>query len=309
METEKIILAALLFATPAVAQHAHHASPATATASADSVILAAQLAGVRRATERYLDHANAVSDGFRKFGADGPLMGEHWYHPDRVKEPVDLARPATLQYALINGRRSLVGVAYNLYQRAHDPLPNGFEGGDDQWHVHDLPKLARTLVQDRPMLRWLVNRRIEQGKVGAGDERTHLVMVHAWVWSENPDGMFAQQQRALPYLRAGLPAAWASGADLDAAWGAATLSSGCDSELDRLHKLARLARDQRNALSASCTRASELVSAARVSSHNAETFNRAAAAAWREFSKGRDSSLTSEQKRRLGSVMEPMMAH
>ena len=307
MKNAKIILAALLFPAPILAQHAHHGVRSKAEPGSDSAVLAAQLTAVRQSTERYLDHAHAVADGYRRFGVDGPLMGEHWYHPDRVKDPLDLRRPATLQYAIIDGKRTLVGVAYNLYQRPHEPLPDGFEGSADHWHVHDLPKLARALVQDRPMLRWVVNRRIEQGKVGADAGRTHLVMVHAWVWSDNPDGMFAQQHRALPYLRAGLPAAWAATGDLDAAWGSALLRGGCDAELDRLHRLARLSREQRMALTGACTSATERVEAAR-SAQSPENFNFVAAAAWRDFSTLREATLTSEQKRRLGSALEPMMA-
>ncbi|MGH7461104.1 MAG: hypothetical protein ACREMA_08755 [Longimicrobiales bacterium] len=112
-------------------------------------------------------HANAVAAGYRRFGNEGPLMGEHWYHPELVRKPLDLEHPATLQYATINGRRTLVGVAYNVYQRPGEPLPEGFAGSNDHWHVHDVPKLACALVTDRPLLRRLIERRAAQGKIGA----------------------------------------------------------------------------------------------------------------------------------------------
>src|SRR5688572_22060365 len=137
--------------------------------------------------------------------AEGPLMGEHWYLKGAVKDAFDLARPSTIQYVNVGGERKLVGVAYTVYQRPGEPLPEGFDGDADHWHVHDVARLARAFVAERPFLRWVVERRASKGKLGAGDGRTLLVMLHAWVWTDNPDGVFALQNRALPYMRAGLP--------------------------------------------------------------------------------------------------------
>lgn len=109
--------------------------------------LAAQLAQVRAATARYRAHANAVRDGYRRFGREGPLMGEHWYRLDLTHGAFDVARPSILQYAVLGGERGLVGVAYTVYRRPGEPLPEGFAG-----------------------------------EGGAGDGRTRLTMVHAWIW-------------------------------------------------------------------------------------------------------------------------------
>jgi hypothetical protein len=38
----------------------------------------AEIEAVRRAMEGYIDRANAVADGYRRFGSEGQLMGEHW---------------------------------------------------------------------------------------------------------------------------------------------------------------------------------------------------------------------------------------
>lgn len=294
MRSIRLAVAVLgLSLTPAAAQHQHPAPVKT-----DTTGLAEQIAAVRAATERYRDFEAAKRDGYRKFGVDGPLMGEHWYHPERVKQPLDLTRPATLQYALIDGKRVLVGVAYNVYQRPEEALPEGFAGSADHWHVHDMPSLARTLVNDRPLLRRIVNRRIEQGKVGAGAGRTQLTMVHAWVWSENPDGIFAHQHRALPYLRAGLPAEWAATGDLDAAWGTSLLKDGCQREMKRLDLLAKLSDAQEQAIKRACARAAERVRAAPRTS--AAAFNQAAGDAWRDLSALQDRLLTPEQKKEVG---------
>jgi hypothetical protein len=87
----------VLLAIPAPAQaHVHdaHAMHANAPASArDSAVLRAQIEAVRAATECYRDHANAVKDGFRLFGQESPLMGEHWYRRDLVGESLDLQQP------------------------------------------------------------------------------------------------------------------------------------------------------------------------------------------------------------------------
>ena len=296
---------AALVAAPAAAQHGHHVAQAPVVDTA----LARQLDAVRRATERYRDHANAVADGYKLFGADGPLMGEHWYRPDLVKQPLDISRPATLQYANINGKRELIGVAFNVYQRRGEPLTEGFVGTSYHWHVHDIPKLAQALVADRPLLRRAVQRRAARGKLGGGDNRSQLVMLHVWAWSDNPDGIFAQQHRTLPYLRAGLPADWAKGASVDAAWGVSLLRDGCARELERLDRLAKLSSAQREKLNAACLRSAADVRASAGSALSADQLNGRAAAAWRDLAELRDETLTPEQKRRLSAVLEPMIAH
>jgi len=191
------LLATAALPAPALAQaHVHdaHAMHAAAPSSVrDSAALRAQIEAVRAATERYRDHANAVKDGFRLFGQESPLMGEHWYRRDLVGESLDLRRPSTLQYANVGGRKVLVGVAYSIYRRPGEPLPEGFAGAEDHWHTHDVARLASAATADRPVLHWLVQRRIDRGKIGPGG-RNLLTMVHAWVWLDNPDGTFAQQR-------------------------------------------------------------------------------------------------------------------
>ena len=301
-----LLAAALGLAAPLAAQgHEHHAPPAsgTTTDAALSPELHAQLEAVRRATERYRDHAAAVRDGYRLFGEEGALMGEHWYHPDLTKRPLDLERPSTLQYATIGGRKVLVGVAYTLYRRPGEPLPEGFAGGGDHWHTHDVAKLAGALLAERPLLRGIVNRRLERG-----DGRTLLTMVHAWIWLENPDGTFAQSHRALPYLRAGLPAEWAAGADEAAAQGVALLSGGgCAREVKRTDKLARLDGGQERDLADACRRSAAAVRAALERTRDPRTVNGTAAAAWESFEDARARILRPAQAARMEHVMASAM--
>ena len=130
-----VLLAAALPAPVLAQEHVHDAHATHALSARDAEAQRAQIEAVRAATERYRDHANAVKDGFRLFGQEGPLMGEHWYRRDLVGLPLDLRRPSTLQDANIGGRKVLVGVAYSVYRRPGEPLPEGFAGADDHWHT------------------------------------------------------------------------------------------------------------------------------------------------------------------------------
>ena len=297
------LVCALALAGPLSAQHTgHDHSQMQAVANP---ALEQQLEELRQATERYRDHSAAVADGFKLFGGEGPLMGEHWYHPDRVKAPLDLTRPSTLQYAFIDGKRELVGVAYSVYRKPGDPMPEGFAGESDHWHVHDIEKLARAFSADRPFVRFLVDRGIERGRIGGGDGRTQLTMVHAWPWLDNPDGPFAQMHRSLPYLRAGLPASYAETGDEDAAWGVSLLSVGaCRAEVQRVDFVAKLSSDQRSRMTTACAAAESDVHSVMTANVSAETLNSTASSAWRRFRASQLSILTAAQRSRLSAMVE-----
>ncbi|HEV7588411.1 MAG TPA: hypothetical protein VGO40_09880 [Longimicrobium sp.] len=308
-----LILLAAALPVPALAQeHVHdaHAMHAAAPLSArDAEALRAQVEAVRAATERYRDHANAVKDGFRLFGQESPLMGEHWYRRDLVGASLDLRHPSTLQYANVGGRKVLAGVAYSIYRRPGEPLPEGFAGADDHWHTHDIARLASAATADWPVLHWLVQRRIQKGKLGP-DGRTLLTMVHAWVWSDNPDGTFALQQRALPYLRAGLPAAWAARGDTASAEGIQLLAPGaCRGEVERMDRLARLDRAQERALASACEQHAARLRALVGPGADPDAANTAAARAWGGYLLSRGRILRPEQSARIHTVMAAAMEH
>ena len=279
--------------------HAHHGAAQSHAAHGE------QVERVRQATARFHDIDVARREGYRRFGAEGALMGEHWYHPDLVRQPLDLDRPSTLQYATIGGRKVLVGVAYTWYRRPDEPLPEGFAGADDQWHTHDVTRLARAATAERPLLRSIVERRIRRGRVGAGDGRTMLTMVHAWIWSENPDGLFAGQHRALPYLRAGLLASHAVGASENAAMGVSLIvPDGCEAEVRRTDRLAGLSGGQTRDLRRACERHAETVRASRSAT---PALNAAAERAWTAYLTDRARILRPEQAARMRRVMDAAM--
>jgi hypothetical protein len=303
-----LLLLALAPSASRAQMHAHEHSPSP-LAPADSVRLARELDAVRAATARYRDHANAVRDGYRLFGSESPLMGEHWYRRDLVPLALDLAHPSTLQYATVGGRKVLVGVAYTVYRRPGDALPDGFAGAADHWHTHDIARLADAATADRPLLHWLVQRRIQRGRLGP-DGRTLLSMVHAWVWLDNPDGVFAQQQRALPYLRAGLPAAWAAAGDSASAQGVELLVPGaCRAEISRTDRLARLGGEQARRLGAACEGTAARLRQSVAGRPGAAVTNAAAAAAWREWTAARARILDPAQLARMQRVMQAAMEH
>jgi hypothetical protein len=292
-----------LVVAPALEAQGHDHANRTASAASASPALEAEVEAVRRATERYRDIEVARREGYRLFGMEGPLVGEHWYLPDAVRRPLDMARPSTLQYATVDGRKVLVGVAYTYYRRSDEPVPEGFAGAGDVWHTHDVTRLARAATAERPVLRAIVERRIRRGRVGAGDGRTLLTMVHAWVWSENPDGMFAGQHRGLPYLRAGLPASHAAGAREAAAMVVSLIvADGCADEVRRTDRLAGLSRTQSRDLRRACDHQAETARAFRGAS--AAALNGTAEQAWTTYLAERDRILRPEQRQRIRRVMD-----
>jgi hypothetical protein len=286
--------------------HQHHAAPSD---PATAALLAAQIDAVRKATAKYSDIEAAKRDGYIMFGREErPLMGEHWYRRDLVQQSLDLTRPSTLQYATINGKRTLVGVAFTVYQRPSEKVPDGFAGPSDHWHVHDITKLQAAITDGRPLAAAIVRARTSRTNPAVASGRTNLAMVHAWTGLDNPDGMFAEKHRALPYLQAGLPASHASGATENAAWGVALIQKdGCEKEIRATDALARLSAQQRSVLSRSCATAQEKVVASYQRKDAAAKLNSVAELAWKDYVAERDRTLTPQQKARLASVVEHPM--
>ncbi len=153
------------------------------------------IACARAGTEKYLDRSAAVLDGYRRIGRDFPGMGEHWIRVSLVFDGrFDPARPEILTYVLIGGIPRLLGVAYAVPLLRGEKPPDG-PAGPEAWHDH-----SRT-VEDETVL----PHHHTHGSAGDG---ARLAMLHAWIWSSNPDGMFAADNWAIPFLRLGLtPAA------------------------------------------------------------------------------------------------------
>ena len=305
-----IILLAVAAST-AKGQHAahQHAHPTPALDSASASQLAKQIDALRAAVTRYSDIEAARRDGYVRFGREErPLMGEHWFRRDLVHKPLDLTQPSTLQYATIDGKRTLVGVAFTVYQKPAEPAPEGFAGNSDHWHVHDITKMQAAIAENRPLAGMIMRQRTQRANPAIAAGKTNLVMVHAWTELDNPDGMFAEHHRALPYIQAGLPGSYAKGATVNAAWGIALIQrDGCDKELRAITALAPLTRTQQQRLSNACAIAEGKVLRSFRAKDPAVRLNAVANDAWTVYLAERDKTLTPQQKARLASVVEHPM--
>jgi hypothetical protein len=171
----------------AQAAHDHAAGPV-----ANEALVASFVEAARDATRRYHDRAAAIADGFRLLGPDFPAMGEHWVQPGRMVEGrLDVTRPQALSYAIIDGRAVLTGVIYAKPLMPGEALP-AFPGPAFPWHDH-----AGAIDEESVLLHHVPTSGDEAGGV-------RLTMLHAWVWVANPDGVFAADNWALPFIRLGL---------------------------------------------------------------------------------------------------------
>lgn len=177
----------LALALPAAAQHTHgHVhQPATLDAAHVSFLEAAA-----RALEAFADPADALAAGFRPLGPDMPHMGQHWVHPGRAVSPAfEADEPAMLTYLEVDGHPMLTGAAWTV------PVGPGVDPpefpGPGAWHAH-----AGRLMDEAFGL-------VPHGVREA--DRPRLAMLHAWTGVPNPDGVFAADNWALPFVRAGVP--------------------------------------------------------------------------------------------------------
>ena len=157
------------------------------------------LAG-RRAAEPYQDLAVAVVDGFRPVGASAPAMGRHWISLARLFDgKIDPGSPDILMYASVDGRETLVGIAYGYVAGSGDrraPPPNPFE--PDEWHVHSgrLDLESHGTDHDKHALP------IGESVVHTGEE-AGVSVLHAWMQVANPAGVIEPNNWFLPYFRVG----------------------------------------------------------------------------------------------------------
>jgi len=175
-----------------IAAHAG-AAPISYTEMKNTV---ADLERARQATAKYKDVQVAEADGYQQLGSEFPGMGAHFVRTLEVNQ-FQIENPPILLYhhdPTAPGGYSLVGVAY---------LWNGPEGPDGQplnppfpkslarWHRHNnicmLPGL------DNPHA---LNENECREKGGRFVAQTQW-LVHAWIWQDNPAGVFTPENTAL----------------------------------------------------------------------------------------------------------------
>jgi hypothetical protein len=178
-------------AVPAQSPHAHHG--ARVRPAADAGAIESFVAEARAATERYHDRSQAIADGFRLLGPDFPAMGEHWVNPGRMVDgTLDVLRPQALSYATIDGRPILIGIIYARPLHPGEAAPD-FPLPGSPWHDH-----IGAIDEESVLLHHVPT----MEGTGSG---IRLAMLHAWVWTPNPEGTFAADNWSLPFVRLGLP--------------------------------------------------------------------------------------------------------
>lgn len=242
----------------------------------------AQIAETHDAVQRYRDFRIAEREGWQVFGDDEPLMGRHYYNedaPDYVHgDPIDFSRFNNLMYTEIDGEMVLTGVAFVVRLGDGEPVPEGFAGSADKWHVHDFVRAIEAATEERPLIRLIANRWLDANYRNRGDNRGRLAMVHAWVTLDNPDGVFADYNRTLLYLKLGLPEGYWQGASMHAARGLnLATEGGCDAQGGTLW-IADVSDDQERRIRDAWERSAQLVRAALAGGKPA--VNRAGMQAW-----------------------------
>lgn len=116
-----------------------------------------ELQQARAATAKYKRIEKALADGYVDIAVDVQHMGHHYLNANLLDASFDVKHPEILVYNRDeNGQQQLVAVEYAV--PLGNPRPAGFTGSDDVWDEN----------------------------AGFG-----LWLLHAWVWYQNPDGVFA----------------------------------------------------------------------------------------------------------------------
>jgi hypothetical protein len=166
-----------------------HAHAPTAPATPE---LLEFVASVHEQTVRFADPAAAAREGYRRLGPDFPGMGQHWFHPGRVVSgDLNPGRPPVLNYAPVDGKPSLVGVAFTVALDVGEKPPSVF-GSSDVWHDHAGSVDEEGLFLDHSA----------SNRPGAETE-PRVAMVHVWMMP-NPGGPLSQNNWTLPFARLGI---------------------------------------------------------------------------------------------------------
>ena len=163
------------------------------------------IAEAREGTRRYQLQETAIADGYRRVGVDFPAMGEHWVNLQRVMADSFAApEPSVLVYVRVNGRPTLAGVAYTALLEPGERPPS-FPPARRFWHEHN----GTVAEESFPIGHHATD-------VGGGTDggALRLAILHAWVWMQNPEGVFATDNWTLPFIRLGIapPTEWSPAA-------------------------------------------------------------------------------------------------
>ena len=158
--------------------------------------LVGQLDTVRDATAKYRDIEVALEEGYLQTTEDVPNMGAHFIHPIRALD--GLFNPAEPEILMYTGDEELgwrlVGTSFVLpREQVGDEHPEAFAGPLDNWHVHyslctGPNSISRSTTPEQcaeEQSVWLPS---------------YGWMIHAWVWDDNPMGVFNMWNPSVPPL-------------------------------------------------------------------------------------------------------------
>ena len=179
MRTHSLAAVALTFsmialpAAQAPQGHHHHDAP-----PALSKLTLQQIETVRKATATLATTDAAKAAGYSPALGWFPMMGTHWVHGERMmkgKDAVTITTPSQLMFSKVNGKETLVGIAFAYYTDINDKtFPKLFDSAP-AWHDH--PDLSPAGL--------------------------NMHMLHVW-FVDSPDGPFATMNPLLPFWAAGV---------------------------------------------------------------------------------------------------------
>ena len=179
-------------AFPAMAQMSAHTHEHPGQPSGVSPGVQLLLDSANKSIARYEDRKFAIANGYRLVGTDLPSMGEHWLNTRLLIDGVhDLAQPELLTYLKVGGRTVLTGVVYAVPLTQGQTAPAVF-GPQAVWHEHN------GAIDDEALLP-------EHHSAPSAVSGTRVTFVHAWLRVPHPGGVFAAENWAIPFVRAGLP--------------------------------------------------------------------------------------------------------
>lgn len=166
-------------------------SQSIAEAQGDSEINK-QLAQVRRATAKYHDVNTAIEDGFAQVGGcdedENGVAGIHYVNTARFISPeVILEEPEVLLYVPSgDGNLRLVAIEYTnraLYRDTRPPNTPGYRPGIFPSQQNPRPPYLEEVSGPFSLF--------DQPSNGPAFVGRWFYFLYAWVWSPNPNGMFA----------------------------------------------------------------------------------------------------------------------
>lgn len=147
-----------------------------------------------------LHKAGYFSIGFGGNAKDlSPFQGQHWLAVRRflLNEPSPLEKPMFLMYLPLRDSLIPIGVAQATRVTGNAPPPTELAGVPAEWHVH-------VICRGIPGEGQVIADGVENCLARGGDPGPNRIsMVHTWT-VPNPDGPFAHDNPALPFIANGL---------------------------------------------------------------------------------------------------------